>query len=115
MTITTHYDPKPIPLCQFDWTAYDSETRDIGRLGATAAAAIADLCAEIEFRGGAITMDLANYDQWRARAPYADEPLLDEETRITRTASAPPAAIADPARCTASTPTRPMTHGTTDE
>lgn len=50
--IHTHYDPKPIPLRQFDWSAYDDNYEPgcpIG-WGATEAEALADLAIEIEAR-----------------------------------------------------------------
>lgn len=47
----TCYDPKPIPTRDFDWSATsdDYEPGDPIGHGATEAAAIADLEAEIEF------------------------------------------------------------------
>lgn len=57
MNIRTTYDPKPIPVRQFDWTAVDDDTYDgapdahcpIGS-GTTEAEAIADLLLQIEER-----------------------------------------------------------------
>lgn len=55
MKIKTHYDPPPIPLRQFDWTAIDDETYGgepsdpIGR-GATEKEAIDDLLEQLEER-----------------------------------------------------------------
>lgn len=50
MNIRTHYDPKPIPLREFDWSAVDADTYDytepIG-WGRTEAEAIADLMSQI--------------------------------------------------------------------
>lgn len=49
--ISVTYDPKPIPLRQFDWCATldDYEPGDPMGFGATKMEAIADLDAEIEF------------------------------------------------------------------
>lgn len=55
MKIKTYYDPPPIPLRNFDWTAIDDETyggdpgNPIGR-GATEKEAIADLLEQMEER-----------------------------------------------------------------
>jgi hypothetical protein len=46
MNIKTHYWPTPIPLRQFDWSAVDDDTYDLGQpigYGATEQAAIDDL------------------------------------------------------------------------
>ena len=53
MDIRTHYDPPPIPLRQFDWTAYDDHTYggepgDAIGYGATEAEAVADLMIQID-------------------------------------------------------------------
>ncbi len=50
--IVTHYDPKPIPIRGFDWSAIDSSTYDgpgcpVG-YGATEAQAIASLREQLE-------------------------------------------------------------------
>lgn len=45
MNIKTIYDPKPIPIRGFDWTAYDDDTHDLGSIeghGATEEEAKAD-------------------------------------------------------------------------
>ena len=52
MKIVTHYDPPPIPVRKFDWSAIDDSTYDghgcrIGH-GATEAEAIQDLMDQIE-------------------------------------------------------------------
>lgn len=52
MKIVTDYDPKPIPLRQFDWSAVDDDTYDdvggpIG-YGATEQEAIDDLINQLE-------------------------------------------------------------------
>jgi hypothetical protein len=50
MTIVTHYDPKPIPPRQFDWTAV-TDSYEPGHpigYGATEAEAIADLREQME-------------------------------------------------------------------
>lgn len=57
MNIKTEYDPKPIPLRAFDWTAYDEETYDgaedsstrgqVG-YGATREEAVTDLMEKID-------------------------------------------------------------------
>lgn len=52
MKIVTHYDPKPIPLRQFDWDAIDDDTYDgegcpVG-YGATEQEAIGDLKEQLE-------------------------------------------------------------------
>lgn len=52
MKISTRYDPKPIPIRDFDWSAVDDATYDgegcpIGH-GRTEAEAIADLMGQIE-------------------------------------------------------------------
>lgn len=59
--IRTHYDPKPIPLRQFDWIAVDDNTYDgapdsgnrhqVG-YGATEAEAIADLLEQLDEDAG---------------------------------------------------------------
>lgn len=53
MKIITHYDPKPISIRQFDWSAvtnnYDGEGSPIG-YGETEAEAIAELKQIIEER-----------------------------------------------------------------
>ena len=56
MKIVTHYDPKPIPVRQYDWTAVtdeydgaeDSSARSQIGYGATEAEAIADLQAQLD-------------------------------------------------------------------
>ena len=48
--IVTHYDPKPIPIRQFDWTAV-TEDYDLGSptgYGSTEEEAIEDLKVQIE-------------------------------------------------------------------
>ena len=51
MKIVTAYDPPPIPMRDWDWSAFDDETYDydspIG-YGATEQAAIDDLLEQIE-------------------------------------------------------------------
>ena len=50
MKIVTHYDPKPIPIRQFDWSAYDDETYDGNGpcgYGRTEIDAIADLLEQL--------------------------------------------------------------------
>jgi hypothetical protein len=52
MKIRTHYDPPPIPLRNFDWSAVDDQTYDgpgcpVG-YGATEQEAIDDLMLQIE-------------------------------------------------------------------
>lgn len=52
MKIVTHFDPKPVPIRCWDWSAVDDDTYDgegcsIG-YGATEQAAIDDLKAQIE-------------------------------------------------------------------
>lgn len=53
MKIKTHYDPPPIPVRTFDWSAYDDDTysgdegQPLGR-GRTEEEAIADLLQQIE-------------------------------------------------------------------
>lgn len=51
MKIRTHYDPPPIPMRDFDWSAIDADTYDytepIG-YGRTEDEAIADLLSQIE-------------------------------------------------------------------
>ncbi len=54
MNILTEYVPKPIPLRQFDWEAWDDDTYDgppcpVGT-GASEEEAIADLKTQIEER-----------------------------------------------------------------
>jgi hypothetical protein len=49
--IITKYDPPPIPLRQFDWSAVDDATYDIAGCvgyGRTEAEAIADLQSQLE-------------------------------------------------------------------
>ena len=48
----THYDPKPIPMRRFDWSATwpDYEGGDPIGFGKTEQDAVADLIAETEFR-----------------------------------------------------------------
>jgi hypothetical protein len=50
--IKTHYDPKPIPARQFDWSAVDDDTYDGEGCpcgwGATEAEAIKDLQDQME-------------------------------------------------------------------
>lgn len=65
MKIVTHYDPKPIPTRQFDWTAVDDDTYDgaedshcpIG-YGRTEQEAVAELLEKMEIycrdRGAAV-------------------------------------------------------------
>lgn len=51
MNIRTQYDPKPIPLRDFDWSAVDADTYDYTEpvgWGRTEAEAIADLMNQIE-------------------------------------------------------------------
>jgi hypothetical protein len=49
-TIKLSYDPKPIPVRQFDWCAYDDDHVEDGRYGygKTAAEALRDLADLIE-------------------------------------------------------------------
>lgn len=52
MNIRTYYDPKPIPVRSWDWSAYDDDTYDgpgcpVG-YGATEAEAIRDLREQME-------------------------------------------------------------------
>ncbi|HNA21764.1 MAG TPA: hypothetical protein PLN40_10185 [Agitococcus sp.] len=50
MNIKTRYDPKPIPVRFFDWTAVDDDTYDLGEptgYGATEEA-IKDLMDQLE-------------------------------------------------------------------
>jgi len=56
MKVVCHYDPPPIPIRRFDWTAIDADTYDgpgspIGH-GRTEADARADLEQEIALREG---------------------------------------------------------------
>jgi len=51
MNIVTTYDPPPIPIRDFDWSAYVEGEYDIGQPighGKTEADAIADLITQIE-------------------------------------------------------------------
>lgn len=51
MKIRTNFDPKPIPLRQFDWAAWDDDTLDCDShmgWGATEEQAIADLQEKME-------------------------------------------------------------------
>jgi hypothetical protein len=54
MIIKTNYDPKPIPIRSFDWSAWDDTTDDDeNRLvgwGADEIDAVRDLLEEIEYR-----------------------------------------------------------------
>lgn len=64
MKIVTHYDPKPIPLRCFDWSAIDDDTYDADLVdgswialgpcgfGETEAEAIADLKEQLGTRNG---------------------------------------------------------------
>lgn len=62
MKIVTHYDPKPIPIRDFDWIAvtddYDGASRDPIGYGRTEAAAIANLQESIVDRD----FDYQNFD-----------------------------------------------------
>ena len=51
MRVKTNFDPKPIPLRQFDWAAWDDDTLDYDSVmgwGANEEAAIADLQEKME-------------------------------------------------------------------
>jgi len=51
MRVATFYDPPPIPMRQWDWSAYDVDEYEPGRpvgYGRTEDEAIADLKAKIE-------------------------------------------------------------------
>ncbi len=48
MKIVTHYDPPPIPLRQFDWSAVDDDTYDGPPCPVGHGAALADLMQQME-------------------------------------------------------------------
>lgn len=50
MKIITRYDPKPIPLRQFDWEAREDDTEGVIGFGPTEEEAVADLKSELEIR-----------------------------------------------------------------
>ena len=53
MNIVTRYDPPPIPVRRFDWSAIDDDTHDEGRpvgYGRTEQEAVEDLMEQIEER-----------------------------------------------------------------